>query len=489
MFTPETPIKPGGTFQIGFEHTAVFPKGITKKGGGTNEFILPSGVVLTSFGTSFLPNLGFFESVGVDEENRYESREYPDDYYKGQTDSFAGSRRPFKTKVTITGPSEFTYNSVGLQTRDEVKNGKRTTVWESDQPVNFFNIVAGKWEVKRGEGTAVYYNRKHAYNVDEMIEGLNAARKYYSEWFFPFPWKELKLSEFPALASYAQGFPTDITFSESIGFLTKSDPGANSAFMVTAHEAAHQWWGNIISPGKGPGGNLLSEGSSHFSTMLLFEQVKGLYPRIEFAKKIEDSYAKTRSTDSERPLVKIDGSRDGDQTVIYDKTGWVLWMLMQEMGRDPMLAGIKEFFKEYRDNPDHPVLQDFLAVLRKHAENPEAFDEFTQQWFFKVVVPEYQISDAKLTQEGKTWIVKAKVANIGTGRMPVEFAAAAGERFEKEGNRALSKDYREARTTITLGGDENKEITITCDFKPEQITADPDAKVLQLRRKAAVSKF
>ena len=489
VFTPEPAIAPGGKFQIGFEHNAVFPKGITKKGGGTNEFILPSGVVLTSFGTSFVPNLGFFESVGVDAENRYESKEYPDDYYKGQTDSFAGSRRPYTTKVTITGPAEFAYNSVGVQTRDEVKEGKRTTVWESDQPVNFFNIVAGNWEIKRGEGTAVYYNRKHPYNIGEMVEALNAARKYYSEWFFPFPWKELKLSEFPALATYAQGFPTDITFSESIGFLTKSDPGANSAFMVTAHEAAHQWWGNIVAPGKGPGGNLLSEGTSHFSTMLLFEQVKGLYPRIEFAKKIEDGYGKTRSSDSERPLVKTDGSRDGDQTVTYDKTGWVLWMLMQEMGRDRMLDGIKEFFKEYCDNPDHPVLQDFLAVLRKHAKNPEAFDEFTQQWFFKVVVPEYQITDAKLTQDGKNWVVKAKVENLGTGRMAVEFAASAGERFEKEGNRAVSKDYREARTTVTLGSEDNKQITITCDFKPEQIVADPDAKVLQLRRKAAVSKF
>ena len=489
VFTPETPIEPGGKFQIGFELTGVFPSGITKRGGGTNEFILPSGVVLTSFGTSFVPNLGFSEAVGVDKENQYDSREYPDDYYEGQTDSFAGSRRPYKTKVTISGPAEFTYNSVGVQTRDDVKDGTRTTVWQSDQPVNFFNIVAGDWQVKRGDGTAVYYNKKHAYNVDEMVEALNAARKYYSEWFFPFPWKELKLSEFPALATYAQGFPTDITFSESIGFLTDSDPGANSAFMVTAHESAHQWWGNIVAPGKGPGGNLLSEGTSHFSTLLLFEKVKGLYPRMEFAKKIEDSYAKARSSDSERPLVKTDGTRDGDQTVTYDKTGWVLWMLMQNMGRDRMLAGIQEFFKEYRDNPDHPVLQDFLAILRKHAENPEAFDEFTQQWFYKVVVPEYQISEAKVTEDGKKWVVKAKVTNVGTGKMPVEFAASAGERFEKEGNRAVSKDYREARTTVTLGREESKEITMTCDFKPDQVVADPDAKVLQLRRKAAVAKL
>ena len=261
---------------------------------------------------------------------------------------------PYRREVKITGPADFTWNSVGTVTSDTVKDGLRTTVWESDQPVNFFNIVGGRWAVRRGAGTAVYYHPAHAYNVAEMVEALDAARKYYSDWFRPYPWRELKLSEFPALASYAQGFPTDITFSESIGFLTESDPKANAAFMVTAHEAAHQWWGNMVAPGKGPGGNLLSEGTAHFSTLLLFEQVKGLHARIEFAKKIEDSYAKGRQADSERPLVKTDGSRDGDQTVTYDKTGWVLWMLLNQMGRDRMLAGHPGLLRDLPRQPRPP---------------------------------------------------------------------------------------------------------------------------------------
>ena len=46
-------------------------------------------------------------------------------------------------------------------------------------------------------------------------------------------------------------------FSEKIGFLTQDAPGSNSAFLVTAHESAHQWWANILTPGKGPGGNVI----------------------------------------------------------------------------------------------------------------------------------------------------------------------------------------------------------------------------------------
>ena len=227
---------------------------------------------------------------------------------------------------------------MGTKTADDVKDGRRTVVWKSDFPVSFFNMIAGRWEVERGEGTAVYYYRGHRYNIAEMREALDAARRYYSEWFYPFPWRELKLSEFPNLAGYAQGFPTNITFSEGIGFLTSSTPENHAAFEITSHEAAHQWWGNLLSPGKGPGGNILSEGTAHFSTILLVEQAKGLNSRIDFCKRLEASYTRSRQSDSELPLVKITGERPGDTTVTYDKGGWVFWMLLNQMGRDKALA-------------------------------------------------------------------------------------------------------------------------------------------------------
>ena len=353
--------------------------------------------------------------------------------------------------------------------------------------MSFFNVIAGRWEVERGEKTAIYYDRRHPYNIAEMRESLDAARKYYSDWFFEYPWRELKLSEFPALATYAQGFPTNITFSEGIGFLTNSSPEIHAAFEITSHEAAHQWWGSILTPGKGPGGNILSEGTAHFSTILLVEQVKGLNARIDFCKRLEASYGRSRQSDSERPLVKITGERPGDTTVTYDKGGWVFWMLLNHMGREKTLAGIKTFIKAYHGSADHPVIQDFLATLRPFAPNTVDFDAFAHQWFFEVVIPEYRLTDAKKTAEGPAWKATVKVENIGAGTMPVEVAATRGERFAKDGT--PHRDYQEARASVTLGKGESHEVVITCPFEPEQLVVDPDAKVLQLRRKSAAAKF
>ena len=71
--------------------------------------------------------------------------------------------------------------------------------------------------------------------------------------------------------------------------------------------------------------------------------------------------------------------------------------------------------------------------------------------------------------------------------MPVEVAATRGERFAKDGS--LSPAYREARAVVVAGKGESKDVVITCPFEPEQVVVDPDAKVLQLRRKNAVAKL
>ena len=487
VFTPPGAFPPGARLRVGFELEGTFPEGITRNGGGTGEFILPSGVVLTSFTPSFTPVIGYIEDYGrKEDENDYEARDYPPDHYLGKTDAAFGLNRSYTTRIRLTGPAEYTWNSVGTRTSYKEENGMATAVWESDRPVRFFNVVAGRWTERRGKDTVIYHHPEHTYNIDEMSAALDAARQWYSAWFHPYPWKELKLSEFPNLATYAQGFPTNITFSEGIGFLTKGDIQTDAVFVVTAHEAAHQWWGNLLTPGKGPGGNILSEGMSHFSTMMLLEQVKGARARMEFARRIEERYGDERRVDAEKALVWIDGSRDGDTTVTYDKGGWVFWMMLDLMGRERALAGLQRFIADWGNQPDHPVLQDFTASMRPFAPDPVAFDAFVQQWFHEVKVPQYELSGARKVKSGAGWEVVVTLKNTGTGRMPVVVAAVTGDRFTEEGK--PKPGYRDARTApVLLGPGETREVRVSCPFEPEKVLVDPDVRVLQLRRKNAVA--
>ncbi|MDE0179494.1 MAG: M1 family aminopeptidase [Gammaproteobacteria bacterium] len=494
VFTPEEPLAPGNSLTVGFRYDLQHPRGLSTRVGGRREFILDSGVVLTGFSPTFVPVPGYLPGIGVDRDNRYDQREYPDDFYEGETEPALGwGGSPMTTQIRITVPEQYTANSVGRLIGEEVRDGRRTVVWASDHPVRLFNIVAGRYAVKEGRGTAIYYHPEHDYNVEEMSAALDAAREHYSEWFYPFPWETLKLSEFPAYAGLAQGFPTNITFSEGIGFLTKSDPRAHAAFAIVAHEAAHMWWGNMLTPGRGPGGNILSEGMSHYATILLHQEVHGDRHRIEFTKRIEDSYGDNRFVDSERALVKTDDSRRGDPTVTYDKGGWVMWMLQQEMGRENLLVGLRAFIDAYQAGSDFPVIQDMLAVLRDFAPDPEAFDAFTAQWFFDVVVPEYRLSGVTKQRAGPGWMVRGTVENAGTARMTVEVAATANERWSDAGDAGtrtvVSPSYRDNRTSVELDAGGSAEFEIETGFDPDRVLVDPDVLVLQLRREAAVFDF
>ena len=499
IFTPAEPLAPGDSLTVGFSYALRNPRGLSKQAGGQGQFILESGIVLGSFGPSLVPTPGYSASIGVDEDNSYDSRDYADDFYVGETEPLFGwGGRPFTARMAFTVPEDFTANGVGRLVSDRTVDGRRTMVWETDHPVGFFNVVAARYAVKEGDGTALYYHPEHDYNVEEMSSALDAARRYYSEWFYPFPWETLKVSEFPGFATYAQGFPTNITFSEGIGFLARSDPRSHVAFMVVAHEAAHQWWGNLLTPGQGPGGNMLSEGMAHYSTILLHDQVLGEQYRIEFTKRIEQQYGDQRVADTERSLVKTDDTRPGDQTVRYDKGGWVMWMLQQRMGREALLSGLQSFIAKYNPDPDFPVIQDMLAVLRDFAPDTLAFDEFAGQWFHDVVVPEYRFEDVTREERDGAWVVRGTVWNDGTGTMPLDIAVASGERFpeEDDGRSGAATDasepaatYRDARASVIVGAGESVPFEIRSTFEPDRVLVDPDVLVLQLNRERAVHSF
>ena len=472
VLTLPGPLEPGAETIVGFSFEAIYPRGFTKNGGGVSQFVLPSGVVLHTLRNSFLPTPGFVEGIGRTRENLPDPSPYPGDFWKtAQTSS-----RPYTTRVTIRAPSAYTMNAPGaLMTRSESR-GSTTVVWETEHPVGAVNIVGGKWQVRRDGETAVFFHPEHAYNVDEILSTLVAARKRFSEWFYPYPWRELKLSEYPNQDLNAMGFPTNIPFSEGLGFLARGDSLDRPAFFVTAHEAAHQWWGNILSAGVGPGTDHLVEGMASYSALLLSDAEHGPEARRRFSRVMESHYVERRRVDRERPVGRMLGDQaPSDWTVVYEKGAWVQWMLQEHIGRDAMLQGLRRFVAHYARGDVRPTLQHMLQFLRKEAPDTTAYDAFVEQWFFDIVLPEFRITDVALRRDDG-WIASAAISNVGTGQVSVEVVATGGE-------------YRRSTQVVTLAAGQTKRLSWTLDFEPDRIVVDPDVRVLQDNRTRAEAVF
>lgn len=492
---PEKPLDPGASVRLGFTLQGTLPRGWKKKPGEMGQFVIPSGIVLVSFDGSFMPLLGFNDEIGLDENHKPEAREYPDDYYKNVVDPLFGPAWGTDVEMTISAPADWTVNGVGDGGEPTIASGRKTITWKTGEKVRFFNIVGGPSNMieTKGSQSSVFHAREHSFHAGRMAEVLDGARKYYGQWFHPYPWQSLRLTEFPGLASYAQGFPGNITFSESIGFLAKkAEPGdADTVDYIVAHEAAHQWWGNILTPGKGPGGNILSEGTANFSSLLLLEQLRGVMPRRALLAKYEREYVQSRNPDRERPLHKTDGSRPGDSTVTYNRAGFVFWMLMEEMGRDNMLKGCREFILKFKNGPDFPLIEDFVLALRTHAPDKDRFDTFVNQWIYGKVLPEFTLSDINSTEESTSnHVTTGTIKNSGTGTITVEVVAlTAQEKADREAkknvNRADLQRLASAVAVLKLAPGETESWVLKTPFKPAEVVVDPDVKLLQMGRKLA----
>lgn len=491
VFRLDPPLQPQQTMTLGFSYDATMLPGVSKRGGylQLGEFVLPAGILLTGRNPWFVPVIGFVDSIGVDDKNRYEPQD-PDPHFYKDVITSGVDRSLLNTRIRIDVPESFFATSMGVLKSESVSNGRRILVWESDYPVRVFNVAAAHWNSLRGnEGTTIYYKPEHTANLGSLREALDGARHYYSEWWGVYPWKELRLNEFPGVALYARGNPTNIFFSEGIGFLAKDNMedvvsfGLN-AFGITAHEAAHQWWGHMVSVGDAPGGIVLAEGMANFSVMCLLQQMKGDKLRQDFARSIEAFYGENREVTSERPIARSLFFRPADTTVIYDKGAWVFWMMRNLLGKERMNAGLKSFIEKFHSGLDRPVSEDFVQHMRAFAPDAAAYDEFTRQWFFEVVMPEYRYMTKPQKQNvNGGWETRARLKNVGTGRMPIEVGAIRGDQFDPKSK------YERASIHVNPAGDQEIEIVIRSTFEPERLVVDPDLNVLQLQRNGATYRF
>ena len=126
--------------------------------------------------------------------------------------------------------------------------------------------------------------------------------------------------------------------------------------------------------------------------------------------------------------------------------------------------------------------------MRAHAADTAAFDAFANQWFYqwscrstRSTTPGSR-SGHRLARRRPPW------CNAGTGTMPVEVAAVAGERFPDAKSKS-PKPWRRAGTTVTLAAGQKASIAIDTAFEPERLVVDPDITVLMLNRGKAEVKL
>ncbi|MGH9774080.1 MAG: M1 family aminopeptidase [Candidatus Acidiferrales bacterium] len=430
-----------------------------------------------------------------------------EDWYPSNARARLGDYTNFDMIFRI--PKGMKMAATGSLLGEKVESGQSVTTWKSDiaQPVAGFqfgrmkeqdakltspdflvaayaNDAPPDWASQLQGGTMGTLS-----TVSMMIVPLSEAQyaiQLYSTYFGPLPFKRLSMTQQTA-CNYGQSWPGLVwlpicSFYDSyVRHQLGLDWGDRGYWdVVTPHEVAHQWWGQLVGFNSYRD-QWMSEGFADFSASLFLQSAYGKESQKKYMKFLNDEreIMIQKNRDGFRaidvgPLTmgyRLNNSKAGfniARDLIYPKGAYILHMIRMMMwssrtGDQHFKETMQDFVKTYAGGV--ATTEDFKATIEKHM-TPEMnvrgdgkMDWFFNEYVYGTALPTYVfegnfekgpagevIFDYKLTQSG----VDEKFAML----VPVYLELTDGHvvflgRMRINGNSSLSgkaslKDLKEA---------------------------------------------
>ncbi|MEO6784833.1 MAG: M1 family aminopeptidase, partial [Chthoniobacteraceae bacterium] len=210
---------------------------------------------------------------------------------------------------------------------------------------------------------------------------------YQRETGVPFPWD--KYYQVYCLDFTAGGMEnTSCTFQAARLLFQNDTEELRSLHGLDAHEAAHQWFGDLVTC-RDWSHVWLNEGFATYYTVLYEEQRDGLDAML-FQLWIEAQNV-FKATDT-KPIVWRDYRDPMEQFDYraYPKGAWVLHMIRSRLGPELYRKAIHAYIEKHRNGI---VTTDYLQAALEEASGL-SFDQFFDQWLYHGGVPELKVEYA-----------------------------------------------------------------------------------------------
>jgi hypothetical protein len=403
--------------------------------------------------------------------------------------------------MTFHTAKEVEVVATGNRLRDGADGKGRVSEWQTSTPIPVAGFNLGQFKTDASESRAGVEVRSYA-NADPSdfvgmvashIEGGtmsttgmlqratsegDAAVQIYTDFFGPLEYDHLALTQQSA-CNYGQSWPMlvylpicyfwDTTIQHQLGVLD-SDPTYWK--VVTAHEVAHQWWGQMVGFSSYRD-QWMSEGFADFSASLfLLETNKDMKPYRDFwalerKRLLEKNERGLRPVDV-GPVVmgeRVSSSRSGGgvyQSLIYPKGAYILHMLQMlywtsQYQDQPFKIAMHDFVNTYRNKA--ATTEDFKATMEKNMpgwldlDGNHRLDWFFNAYVYGTEVPSYSIT-SNIEKNGDDTVVHFKLTQSGvsddfTMLVPIYVEFENG-RIVLAG-RATMKGSRDLEQTMNLG--------------------------------------
>jgi len=312
----------------------------------------------------------------------------------------------------------------------------------------------------------------------------------------PFPFDHLDVSQIPG--NFGQGWP-ELLYLSTLAFLppeTEKQAGIGERAQQAAreilpfHEAAHQWWGNVVVSANYRD-SWIEESMANYLSLLYSDSKKpGAHRLHDWLEHFRDALitkapGATLSADEAGPLTfgpRLNSSRTPNayETVTYGKGAWVIHML-REMMREPAAKDPDARFREMlqsilTDYHFRPLTTaQFQRAIESHMtasmdlEGNHSMAWFFEQWVRGTGIPHYKV-EFQVKPRGQEFVVTGKLKQTGVSDI---FTAAV----PLYGVRPPGK--RQRLGVVVTTGPETRFHFVT-RTRPSRILIDPDLTVLHV---------
>ena len=340
-------------------------------------------------------------------------------------------------------PKEWTLVATGHRSSLHEEGDMQVGQWSSEEKIPLAGFNLGKFARASAEADGVEVASYSAGVIESSLataakempaeaaarntaiaqRSAEAIRRY-AQWFGPYPYKSLTLTQMPGPIS--QGWPT-LVYLSSIAYLSDEERQAlklnefqrlvYGGFMQN-HETAHQWWGDWVG-WKSYRDQWLMEALANLSALMILEEKHPAQARElleDYRQELLETNAAGKRYADAGPVTlgyRLSSSvfPNAYIPVTYGRGLWLLVMLRDyfadyeksetkqpnnaEGGR--FLAALREFAKRY--NRSTATTDDFRRVLEEFLPPSALFaGERSLSWFFDEWVRGSSVPEIELTQ-------------------------------------------------------------------------------------------
>ena len=327
----------------------------------------------------------------------------------------------------VTAPARYQVVANGaLEEEIDLGDGRRLTHWSQAVPIAtwLYNIGVAQF-ASRHFGTAagvpletwVYHQDREA-GIGTFEEASRRAVEFYSQRIGSYPYQKLADVE-------SAGNGGGMEHASAIFFGERSVTG-RPAFPLVAHETAHQWFGDSVTE-KDWDDVWLSEGFATYFALLATEHYDG---RDAFVAGLRRSRAQVLQAEKRLPGVAVVQDKPWSgipNAIVYQKGSWFLHLLRGQIGSEKFWAGIREYYRRYRDS--NASTADFRRVMEEVSGADLGW--FFQQWLYRAGTPAIE-GGWRYDAAAKKIVVELAQTQPGEPyRLPLEIQAGAKlERIE-----------------------------------------------------------